>query len=119
MKRKKRRKKRKEKRTGFKSDHDGKCFVVHGAKCICDQSIPQNSRFVKVTFHVIIVLNDQQGKLAAIEEDKTFMPPAETFFKCKMKPTAGDSQAGSFRPKWDKTVIKPRSWKNTLTEIFN
>ncbi|QIY91596.1 PAAR-like protein [Chryseobacterium gallinarum] len=104
-----------------KSDHDGKYFVVHGAKCVCDKAEnPKQTADLQVTTHSVIVLNDQQGKLAATEEDKTFMPPAATFGKCTLKPSPGGYLpcAVAPAPKWNKTYDSTRVLgKNTLTEI--
>ena len=104
-----------------KSDHDGKYFVVHGAKCVCDKAEnPKQTADLQVTTHSVIVLNDQQGKLAATEEDKTFNPPAATFGKCTLKPSPGGYLpcAVAPAPKWNKTYDSTRVLgKNTLTEI--
>ncbi|NML70325.1 DUF4280 domain-containing protein [Chryseobacterium sp. RP-3-3] len=104
-----------------KSDHDGKYFVVHNAKCVCDKAEnPKQTADLQVTTHSIIVLNDEQGKLAATEEDKTFIPPAATFGKCKLKPSSGGYLPCALAPapKWAKTYESTQVMgKNTLTEI--
>jgi hypothetical protein len=104
-----------------KSDHDGKYFVVHNAKCVCDKAENQKQTAdLQVTTHSIIVLNDEQGKLAATEEDKTFIPPAATFGKCKLKPSSGGYLPCALAPapKWSKTYESTQVMgKNTLTEI--
>lgn len=104
-----------------KSDHDGKYFVVHNAKCVCDKAEnPKQTADLQVTTHKIIVLNDDSTKLAATEEDKTFIPPAATFGKCTLKPSAGGNLpcALAAAPKWSKTYDSTQVMgKNTLTEI--
>lgn len=104
-----------------KSDHDGKYFVVHDAKCVCDKAEnPKQTANLQVTTHAIIVLNDEQGKLAATEEDKTFNPPAATFGKCTLKPSSGGYLPCALAPapKWGKTYESTQVMgKNTLTEI--
>lgn len=104
-----------------KSEHDGKYFIVHNAKCICNQSFDQKEANLQVTSHSIIVLNDQEGKLAATEADKSFTPPMATFGKCLKKPMPGGGYydcALTPAPKWDKTYESTQVMgKNTLTEI--
>ncbi|SDJ21020.1 PAAR-like protein [Chryseobacterium jejuense] len=104
-----------------KSEHDGKYFIVHNAKCICDQSANKKKANLQVTSHSIIVLNDQEGKLAATEADKSFTPPMATFGKCLKKPMPGGGYydcALTPAPKWDKTYESTQVMgKNTLTEI--
>nr|WP_315032603.1 PAAR-like protein [uncultured Chryseobacterium sp.] len=112
---------RKKNEQASKSDHDGKYFVVHGAKCVCDKAEnPKQTADLQVTTHAIIVLNDAQGKLAATEEDKTFIPPAATFGKCTLKPSPGGYLPCALAPapKWNKTYDSTQvKGKNTLTEI--
>ncbi|MFC3158343.1 DUF4280 domain-containing protein [Chryseobacterium arachidis] len=104
-----------------KSEHDGKYFVVHNAKCVCDKAEnPKQTANLQVTTHSIIVLNDEQGKLAATEEDKTFNPPVATFGKCTLKPSSGGYLPCALAPapKWGKTYESTQVMgKNTLTEI--
>ncbi|WP_228409721.1 PAAR-like protein [Chryseobacterium sp. T16E-39] len=104
-----------------KSDHDGKYFVVHNAKCVCDKAEnPKQTADLQVTTHKIIVLNDDSTKLAATEEDKTFNPPVATFGKCTLKPSAAGNLpcALAAAPKWSKTYDSTQVMgKNTLTEI--
>ncbi|MGE8552419.1 MAG: PAAR-like protein [Chryseobacterium jejuense] len=104
-----------------KSEHDGKYFIVHNAKCICDQSVDKKKANLQVTSHSIIVLNDQEGKLAATEADKSFTPPMATFGKCLKKPMPGGGYYDCVltpAPKWDKTYESTQVMgKNTLTEI--
>ncbi|MBD3907304.1 DUF4280 domain-containing protein [Chryseobacterium sp. C-2] len=104
-----------------KSEHDGKYFVVHNAKCVCDKAVnPKQTADLQVTTHKIIVLNDQAGKFAATEDDKTFIPPAATFGQCKLKPTTGGYLPCQLAaaPKWTKTYDSTQvQGKNTLTEI--
>lgn len=104
-----------------KSEHDGKYFIVHNAKCVCNQSVDQQNANLQVTSHSIIVLNDQEGKLAATEADKSFTPPMATFGKCLKKPMPGGGYydcALTPAPKWDKTYESTQVMgKNTLTEI--
>ncbi|WP_261510977.1 PAAR-like protein [Chryseobacterium paludis] len=104
-----------------KSDHDGKYFVVHNAKCVCDKAEnPKQTADLQVTTHKIIVLNDDSSKLAATEEDKTFIPPVATFGKCTLKPSSAGNLpcALAAAPKWSKTYESTQVMgKNTLTEI--
>lgn len=104
-----------------KSDHDGKYFVVKNAKCVCDKAEnPKQTADLQVTTHKIIVLNDNSDKLAATEEDNTFMPPVATFGKCTLKPSAAGNLpcALAAAPKWSKTYDSTQVMgKNTLTEI--
>lgn len=104
-----------------KSEHDGKYFVVHNAKCVCNQAKdPSKTAALQVTSHKIIVFNDQAEKLAATEDDRTFMPPAATFGQCKLKPSSGDFLACvlAAAPKWSKTYESTTvQGKKTLTEI--
>ncbi|WP_276698648.1 PAAR-like protein [Chryseobacterium sp.] len=104
-----------------KSEHDGKYFVVHNAKCVCDKAVnPKQTADLQVTSHQMIVFNDQAGKFVATEEDKTFIPPAATFGQCKLKPTTGGYLPCQLAaaPKWNKTYDSTQvSDKNTLTEI--
>ncbi|MGK6342035.1 PAAR-like protein [Chryseobacterium sp. DT-3] len=104
-----------------KSDHDGKYFVVHNAKCVCDKAEnPKQTADLQVTTHSIIVLNDEQGKLAATEADTTFNPTPATFGKCKLKPSSGGYLPCALAPapKWSKTYESTQVMgKNTLTEI--
>lgn len=105
-----------------KSDHDGKYFIVHNAKCSCDQSVvAKQPAKLQVTSHSIIILNDQQDKLAATEEDRSFDPSMATFGKCKKKPMPGGGYMDCTvapAPKWGKTYDSTQVMgKNTLTEI--
>ncbi|MCJ7934541.1 MAG: DUF4280 domain-containing protein [Chryseobacterium sp.] len=104
-----------------KSDHDGKYFVVHNAKCVCDKAEnPKQTGNLLVTSHAIIVLNDEQGKLAATEADTTFNPAPATFGKCTLKPSSGGYLPCALAPapKWTKTYESTQVMgKNTLTEI--
>lgn len=104
-----------------KSEHDGKYFVVHNAKCVCDKAEnPKQTADLQVTSHKIIVFNDQAGKLAATEDDKTFIPPAATFGKCTLKPSSSGNLPCqlSAAPKWSKTYESTTvQGKKTLTEI--
>jgi len=104
-----------------KSEHDGKYFVVHNAKCVCDKAVnPKQTADLQVTSHQIIVFNDQAGKFVATEDDKTFIPPAATFGQCKLKPSSGGYLpcALAAAPKWSKTYESTKvQEKNTLTEI--
>lgn len=104
-----------------KSEHDGKYFVVHNAKCVCNKAEnPKQTADLQVTTHKIIVLNDDQSKLAATEADKSFIPPVATFGKCTLKPTAGGYLPCALAPadKWSKTYESTQVMgKNTLTEI--
>lgn len=105
-----------------KSDHDGKYFIVHNAKCSCDQSVvAKQPAKLQVTSHSIIILNDQQDKLAATELDRSFDPAMATFGKCKMKPMPGGGYMDCTvapAPKWGKTYDSTQVMgKNTLTEI--
>ena len=73
-----------------------------------------------MTTHNVIVLNDNQTKLAATEEDRTFNPPAATFGKCTLKPSSSGNLpcALAAAPKWSKTYESTKILgKNTLTEI--
>ena len=120
--------KMKNKRTGgkqqqqaSKSEHYGKYFVVHNAKCACNKAEnPSQTADLQVTTHNVIVLNDNQTKLAATEEDTTFNPPAATFGKCTLKPSSSGNLpcALAAAPKWSKTYESTKILgKNTLTEI--
>lgn len=105
-----------------KSEHDGKYFIVHNAKCSCDQSVvAKQPAKLQVTSHSIIILNDQQDKLAATEADRSFDPAMATFGKCKMKPMPGGGYMDCTvapAPKWGKTYDSTQVMgKNTLTEI--
>ncbi|MGO4709817.1 PAAR-like protein [Chryseobacterium sp. 2TAF14] len=104
-----------------KSEHDGKYFVVHGAKCVCDKAEdPTKTADLQVTTHNIIVLNDQSGKYLATEDDKTFMPPAATFGKCTLKPSSSGNLpcALAAAPKWNKSYESTQvQGKKSLTEI--
>lgn len=104
-----------------KGEHDGKYFVVHGAKCVCDKAVnPRQTADLQVTSHKSIVLNDQSKKYLATEEDKTFLPPAATFGQCKLQPTTGGYLPCSLSPapKWTKTYESTQVLgKKTLTEI--
>ena len=104
-----------------KSEHDKKYFVVHGAQCSCDQSeVPKKLAKLQVTTHAKVVFNDEDGKYAATEEDKTFDPMASTFGNCKLKPS-GSSYLPCViapAPKWDKPYDKTKILgKKVLTEI--
>ena len=104
-----------------KSEHDKKYFVVHGAQCSCDQSeVPKKLAKLQVTTHSKVVFNDEDGKYAATEEDKTFDPVASTFGNCKLKPS-GSSYLPCViapAPKWDKPYDKTKILgKKVLTEI--
>jgi muramidase (phage lysozyme) len=94
---------------------------VHNAKCVCDKAEnPKQTADLQVTTHKIIVLNDDSTKLAATEEDKTFIPPAATFGKCTLKPSSAGNLpcALAAAPKWSKTYESTQvKGKNTLTEI--
>lgn len=118
---KKKEEKEKKQEEASKSEHDGKYFVVHNAKCICDKAVnPKQTADLQVTTHKIIVLNDQAGKYAATEDDKTFIPPAATFGQCKLKPSSGGYLPCQLAaaPKWTKTYESTQvQGKNTLTEI--
>ncbi|MBV8326120.1 PAAR-like protein [Chryseobacterium sp.] len=118
---KKKEEEKKKNEQASKSDHDGKYFVVHGAKCVCDKAEnPKQTADLQVTTHSIIVLNDAHGKLAATEEDKTFIPAAATFGKCTLKPSSGGNLPCALAPapKWNKTYDSTQVMgKNTLTEI--
>ncbi|MBB6369169.1 PAAR-like protein [Chryseobacterium shigense] len=104
-----------------KSEHDGKYFVVHNAKCVCDKAEnPKQTADLQVTSHKTIVFNDQAEKLVATEDDKTFIPPAATFGKCKLKPSSGGYLPCQLAaaPKWSKTYDSTTVQdKKTLTEI--
>lgn len=104
-----------------KGEHDGKYFVVHGAKCVCDKAVnPMQTADLQVTSHKSIVLNDQSKKYLATEDDKTFIPPAATFGQCKLQPTTGGYLPCSVSPapKWEKTYESTQVLgKKTLTEI--
>ncbi|WBV55736.1 PAAR-like protein [Chryseobacterium daecheongense] len=118
---KKKEEEQKKEENAAKSDHDGKYFVVHNAKCVCDKAEnPKQTADLQVTTHKIIVLNDDSSKLAATEEDKTFNPPVATFGKCTLKPSAGGNLPCALAPapKWSKTYESTQVMgKNTLTEI--
>lgn len=104
-----------------KSEHYGKYFVVHNAKCVCDKAEnPKQTADLQVTSHKIIVLNEQADKLAATEDDRTFLPPAATFGKCTLKPSSGGYLPCQLAaaPKWSKTYDNTTvQGKKTLTEI--
>ncbi|WP_144283276.1 PAAR-like protein [Chryseobacterium echinoideorum] len=104
-----------------KGEHDGKYFVVHGAKCVCDKAEnPKQTADFQVTSHKIIVLNDQSKKYLATEDDKTFMPPVATFGKCTLKPSSGGYLPCALAPapKWDKAYESTQvQGKKSLTEI--
>jgi len=105
-----------------KGEHDDKYFVVHGAKCFCDQSeVPKKLADLQVTSHSKVVYNDEEGKYAATEEDKTFLPPAVTFGNCKLKPNGSGGYlpcSVAPAPKWDKPYDKTKILgKKVLTEI--
>lgn len=104
-----------------KGEHDGKYFVVHNAKCVCDKAVnPKQTADLQVTSHKTIVLNDQSQKYLATEDDKTFIPPAATFGQCKLKPSSGGYLPCQLAaaPKWNKTYESTQvEGKKTLTEI--
>ncbi|MCX8523670.1 DUF4280 domain-containing protein [Chryseobacterium formosus] len=104
-----------------KGEHDGKYFVVHGAKCVCDKAEdPTKTADLQVTTHNIIVLNDQSGKYLATEDDKTFIPPAATFGKCTLKPSSSGNLPCvlAAAPKWNKSYESTQvQGKKSLTEI--
>lgn len=105
-----------------KGEHDNKYFVVHGAKCSCDQSeVPKKLADLQVTSHSKVVYNDEQGKYAATEDDKTFLPPAVTFGNCKLKPNGSGGYLPCSvvpAPKWDKPYDQTKILgKKVLTEI--
>lgn len=105
-----------------KGEHDGKYFVVHGAKCVCDKAVdPTKTADLQVTSHKSIVLNDQSKKYLATEDDKTFIPPAATFGQCKLQPNGSGGYNPctlSPAPKWTKTYESTQVLgKKTLTEI--
>lgn len=105
-----------------KGEHDNKYFVVHGAKCSCDQSeVPKKLADLQVTSHSKVVYNDEQGKYAATEDDKTFLPVAVTFGNCKLKPNGSGGYlpcSVAPAPKWDKPYDKTKILgKKVLTEI--
>ena len=111
----------KQQQQASKSEHYGKYFVVHNAKCACNKAEnPSQTADLQVTTHNVIVLNDNQTKLAATEEDTTFNPPAATFGKCTLKPSSSGNLpcALAAAPKWSKTYESTKILgKNTLTEI--
>lgn len=113
--------KKDEKNEDSKSEHDGKYFVVHGAKCVCDMSEVKDQKAVlQVTSHQKMIYNDQSGKFAATEEDKQFNPPSATFGKCKLQPSSSGYLPCALAPapKWDKPYDKTTVMgKKVLTEI--
>ncbi|KQS89910.1 PAAR-like protein [Chryseobacterium sp. Leaf394] len=110
-----------EQENAAKSEHDGKYFVVHNAKCVCDKAVnPKQTANLQVTSHQAIVFNDQTGKWLATEDDRTFIPPVATFGQCKLKPSSGGYLPCQLAaaPKWTKTYESTQvKGKNTLTEI--
>ena len=118
---KKKEEEQKKQEQAAKGAHDGKYFVVHGAKCVCDKAEnPKQTADLQVTTHNIIVLNDQSGKYLATEDDKTFTPPAATFGKCTLKPSSGGNLPCALAPapKWDKAYESTQvKGKKSLTEL--
>ncbi|WP_136668421.1 PAAR-like protein [Flavobacterium sp. H122] len=113
--------KKEEKKEESKSEHDGKYYVVHGAKCVCDMSEVKGQKAeLQVTSHQKMINNDQSGKFAATEDDKQLNPPSATFGKCTLKPSSSGNQPCALAPapKWEKPYDKTTVMgKKVLTEI--
>jgi muramidase (phage lysozyme) len=109
------------KKEAEKGPHDGKFYVVHGATCVCDQAeVPTKTAKIQVTSHKQLVINDEDGKFAVTEDDKTLDPPAMTFGKCKLKPSNSGNLpcAPVLNGKWEKTYEKNTvKGKTLVTEI--
>lgn len=118
---KKEEEKKKEEKEAAKGEHDGKYFVVHGATCGCDQSEdPSKTAKLQVTSQNKVILNGDDKKFAATEDDKTFDPPAVTFGKCKLQPSSSGNLPCSLAPapKWEKPYDKKTILgKKSLTEL--
>lgn len=103
------------------NEHEGKYFVVHKALCACNQAEnPKQTAKLLVTSQNKVVFNDQKGKFAATDVDKTFDPVAATFGKCKLKPSSSGYLPCTLTPapKWEKPYTKKSIYGNkALTEL--
>ncbi|WP_157496657.1 DUF4280 domain-containing protein, partial [Flavobacterium gelidilacus] len=111
----------KEQKEAEKSEHEDKYFVVHGGTCVCDKAeVPTKEAEIVVTKNTKLLINSDDKKFAATEEDTTMKPPAATFGKCTLKPSSSGNLpcAPSFMPKWEKAYDKKTvDGKKILTQL--
>lgn len=111
----------KEQKEAEKSEHEDKYFVVHGGTCVCDKAeVPTTKAEIVVTKNTKLLINSDDKKFAATEEDTTMKPPTATYGKCTLKPSSSGNLpcAPAFMPKWEKAYDKKTvDGKQILTEL--
>ncbi|WP_339887634.1 PAAR-like protein [uncultured Flavobacterium sp.] len=111
----------KEQKEAEKSEHEDKYFVVHGGTCVCDKAeVPTTEAEIVVTKNTKLLINSDEKKFAATEEDTTMKPPTSTYGKCTLKPSSSGNLpcAPAFMPKWEKAYDKKTvDGKKILTEL--
>ena len=111
----------KEQKEAEKSEHEDKYFVVHGGTCVCDKAeVPTTEAEIVVTKNTKLLINSDDKKFAATEEDTTMKPPTATYGKCTLKPSSSGNLpcAPAFMPKWEKAYDKKTvDGKKILTEL--
>ncbi|MFD2907370.1 DUF4280 domain-containing protein [Flavobacterium ardleyense] len=110
-----------EQKQAEKSEHEDKYFVVHGGTCVCDKAeVPTTEAEIIVTKNKKLLINSDDKKFAATEEDTTMKPSTATFGKCTLKPSSSGNLpcAPAFLPKWEKAYDKKTvDGKKILTEL--